>query len=396
MKAQMKEDEVIDEKKLKMNEIICAIIGLSVAVITFIFLFAKAISFNIEITEGETYNFSTSVIRILNSDFNITYENTGFLYWNLFNPDFEVSSIKDYQWVVVACSWVSLIGCIASVILYTLFMLGKRTPFFCEMASRCAAIGCGITLLFFIFGEIEISGTKIYAEGVSYNYIVPIIYAVIMVCALVCIKYLCGYSQTRHELLKQAKLEKAAANTIAKAATQANEVQTMQSAAASVPNASSENEKSGIDFFTPSATPQAQSAAVSIDYEAQKKALLAKYVSALHSDDLSKFEQAIKELPPQKYNQLMQQPIKKKTVAILFSIFLGGIGIDRFYVGDAKLGVLKIVGTVVAVLCNYIQIPVLGIIVNLANGIWKIADIFLSYKKCKDKNYENAMAIIRS
>jgi TM2 domain-containing membrane protein YozV len=34
---------------------------------------------------------------------------------------------------------------------------------------------------------------------------------------------------------------------------------------------------------------------------------------------------------------------KNKTVAILLSFFLGGLGIDRFYLGYTMLGVLKLI-----------------------------------------------------
>ena len=125
---------------------------------------------------------------------------------------------------------------------------------------------------------------------------------------------------------------------------------------------------------------------------AAKQAVLAKFQNALSPSGMTSFAKYIETLTADQYQRLMQMPVKKKGVTILLAIFLGGIGIDRFYVGDVKLGVFKIVGSVAASLM--ILIPILGTIASIANVIWKFADIFISYKKIYDKNYENAMAIL--
>lgn len=56
------------------------------------------------------------------------------------------------------------------------------------------------------------------------------------------------------------------------------------------------------------------------------------------------------------------------THILLFSIFLGGFGVDRFMIGDTGLGIAKLL---------------LGWVTC---GIWPLVDIFVSYKRAKEKN----------
>lgn len=61
---------------------------------------------------------------------------------------------------------------------------------------------------------------------------------------------------------------------------------------------------------------------------------------------------------------------KDPTIVLLISIFLGQFGIDRFFVGDTMMGVLKLIT------CG-------------GCGIWTIIDWFLIMGVTKDKNYAN-------
>ena len=50
----------------------------------------------------------------------------------------------------------------------------------------------------------------------------------------------------------------------------------------------------------------------------------------------------LESLDEQKAIALSAVPLKDPTTALLISIFLGYLGIDRFYVGDTGLGILKL------------------------------------------------------
>ncbi len=63
-------------------------------------------------------------------------------------------------------------------------------------------------------------------------------------------------------------------------------------------------------------------------------------------------------------------------IILLLSIFLGGIGVDRFVIGDIGLGVAKL-------LFGW-----------LTFGIWPLIDIFLCYKKSKQKNLQKILTAI--
>lgn len=66
---------------------------------------------------------------------------------------------------------------------------------------------------------------------------------------------------------------------------------------------------------------------------------------------------------------------KNPIIALCLSIFLGGIGVDRFYVGDIGLGILKL-------------ITVGGF------GIWTVIDWFLIMRTAKKKNLKKLSLIL--
>jgi len=70
-----------------------------------------------------------------------------------------------------------------------------------------------------------------------------------------------------------------------------------------------------------------------------------------------------------KWGMIQASPMKDPQTALIISIFLGGYGIDRFYIGDTGLGVGKLLT------CG-------------GAGIWAIIDWFGIQKATREKNFE--------
>ena len=64
--------------------------------------------------------------------------------------------------------------------------------------------------------------------------------------------------------------------------------------------------------------------------------------------------------------------MKDPTIALMLSILVGGYGVDRIYVGDVGLGILKLLT------CGGL-------------GIWWIIDLFFISDLIRQKNYQTLM-----
>lgn len=76
-----------------------------------------------------------------------------------------------------------------------------------------------------------------------------------------------------------------------------------------------------------------------------------------------------------KYSYLSMAELKNPTTILIISLFLGGLGIDRFMLGDIGMGVLKLLTGGVC-------------------GILTIIDWFTVMKKAKEKNFQTIMEIL--
>lgn len=86
-----------------------------------------------------------------------------------------------------------------------------------------------------------------------------------------------------------------------------------------------------------------------------------------HDGDLLLLNQQLQNMTPGQLLAVTSAEYKNPTVALILSIFLGDLGIDRFYIGDIGLGVLKLV--------------TLG-----GFGIWWLVDLFVIQQCTRNNN----------
>jgi len=76
-----------------------------------------------------------------------------------------------------------------------------------------------------------------------------------------------------------------------------------------------------------------------------------------------------------KFELISAVGLKDPTTALLLSLFLGGIGVDRFMIGHTGMGVLKL-------------------LTGGCCGILTLVDWFTIQKKAKEINFNNIMTIL--
>lgn len=73
--------------------------------------------------------------------------------------------------------------------------------------------------------------------------------------------------------------------------------------------------------------------------------------------------------------QVVLMQMKDPIISLILSIIVGSLGVDRFYVGDIGLGIIKLIT------CG-------------GFSIWWLVDIFLIMGKTRMKNYEQLTQVL--
>lgn len=105
-------------------------------------------------------------------------------------------------------------------------------------------------------------------------------------------------------------------------------------------------------------------------------AIIAHFGSNLTDSDKLALRSQLMAASDAKYSLVMSTPVKSTTTTLILSIFLGGLGIDRFYLGDTGLGVCKL-------LFGWLTLY-----------IWPFIDIFVTYKRAKEINMKNILSTL--
>lgn len=105
-------------------------------------------------------------------------------------------------------------------------------------------------------------------------------------------------------------------------------------------------------------------------------AILMQYKDTIPSEKLSYLKSALEKASDSAYDSLSMCKAYNITTTLLLSLLLGGVGADRFYLGDTGLGICKLLFS------------------WLTFGILPLVDIFLSYNRAKEKNFENIISCL--
>lgn len=83
----------------------------------------------------------------------------------------------------------------------------------------------------------------------------------------------------------------------------------------------------------------------------------------------------LRTMDEEKFSLVSTIEMKDPTTLLLVSIFLGGLGVDRFMLGDTGMGILKL-------------------LTGGCCGILTIIDWFTIQKKAKELNFNKVMALL--
>lgn len=93
------------------------------------------------------------------------------------------------------------------------------------------------------------------------------------------------------------------------------------------------------------------------------------------SHQVAMIRERLLQIDDTKWAMISTVPLKDPTTSLIVSILAGGLGIDRFLIGDTGMGIGKLLT------CGGL-------------GIWSIVDWFLIQGATREKNYQKLVAFL--
>lgn len=122
------------------------------------------------------------------------------------------------------------------------------------------------------------------------------------------------------------------------------------------------------------------------------QAFLMSNMNAFPAHQVPILQRELEQLDDQSATALMMTELKNPTVALVFAILLGELGVDRFYIGHKETGIAKLALFVVSFITLFILI---GIFLLIGLYVWKLVDCFLIMGACRQANFERVMLQIQ-
>lgn len=101
---------------------------------------------------------------------------------------------------------------------------------------------------------------------------------------------------------------------------------------------------------------------------------LAMHASAFPPQSYQLLKDRLLSMDDEQFAYAMGKGVKSPVIAFVLSFFVGSLGVDRFYIGDILLGLLKLL--------------TLG-----GLGIWWLIDLFVIMGATRRKNFMNIMQV---
>ena len=103
--------------------------------------------------------------------------------------------------------------------------------------------------------------------------------------------------------------------------------------------------------------------------------LLSTYGKYFPEERFADVKTILENMSEDKQATLAMAEFKDPTISLIISLLGGGLGIDRFYIGDTGLGIAKLLT------CGGL-------------GIWSIIDWFLIMSAVREKNFQKLLALV--